>query len=115
MIQTDQLWEDIYETVKENRSILVLLNNYYQRVRYDNGTVVTLEAKKKKKTVLISYRNILKSLWVKWLYVWNLLLNNPVEKEIKRRNAKETKLALSWQLLKPGNKYMGVRRTIFSV
>lgn len=113
MIQTDQLWEDIYETVEKNWSILVLLNNY-QLVRCDSGTVVILEGKKKKK-VLISCRNILKYLWVKWLCVWDLLLNNSVEKEIKRRNAEETRLALSWQLLKPGDKYMGVDRTIFSV
>lgn len=48
MIQTDQLWEDIYETVEKNWSILVLLNNY-QLIRCDSGTVVILEGKKKKK------------------------------------------------------------------
>lgn len=47
MIQTDQLWEDIYETVEKNWSILVLLNNY-QLIRCDSGTVVILEGKKKK-------------------------------------------------------------------
>lgn len=52
MIQTDQLWEDIYETVEKNWSILVLLNNY-QLVRCDSGTVVILEGKKKKSSYLL--------------------------------------------------------------
>lgn len=68
MIQTDQLWEDIYETVKENWSILVLLNNYYQLVRCDNGTVVTLEGKKKKSFHLLQkYTEVFMGEMIMWL------------------------------------------------